>query len=179
MSKNNFYLIILVVILALLVVLFASGKLTWRSNNTNLTDTTVQSNPAQLDTPEIETDSQLNQQPTSKAPTTQTPVQPTSSVTQDKEDILQALVDKNGFDISAIQMTYSEITSTHAMGGVSPKDGEIGGGYWFAAKDSTGQWVIAADGNGTIECSDIEPYNFPTSMISECYNSVTGKVVVR
>jgi len=56
--------------------------------------------------------------------------------------------------------------------------GEVaGGGYWFGAFTTDG-WVIAADGNGSIFCEDIDPYNFPAEMIAECIDE-SGQIVER
>ena len=52
------------------------------------------------------------------------------------------------------------------------------GGWWLAAKTS-GEWVIVADGNGTVLCSDIEDYDFPVSMVPECWDETTQTLVTR
>ena len=89
----------------------------------------------------------------------------------------QAMADKLGRDIQDLIVTIETNTGTHASGGVKEK-GAVAGGYFFAAKVS-GDWIIAADGSGVIICSDIEPYNFPTSMIAECWDETLSKSVSR
>ena len=89
--------------------------------------------------------------------------------------IKQALVAEHGPDANALIITVSKIQGNYASGGAS---GEGGGGMWLAAKDA-GTWKLVWDGNGTIGCEDIAPYNFPTSMVPECWNAATGKNVVR
>lgn len=42
-----------------------------------------------------------------------------------------------------------------------------------------GTWKLIWDGNGTISCASIDPYNFPVSMVPECWNETTGKSVKR
>lgn len=56
--------------------------------------------------------------------------------------------------------------------------GEMGGGWWLAVQE--GQiWKIVADGNGTVPCEAIEPYDFPKDMVPECYDAARGKLVRR
>ena len=57
-------------------------------------------------------------------------------------------------------------------------EGDIGGGMFYAAKVG-GEWKIAWDGNGTVTCDDIEPYNFPVSMITECWDEASMSMVAR
>lgn len=48
--------------------------------------------------------------------------------------------------------------------------GAAGGGFYLAAY-ANGQWVCPVVGNGTVNCSDIDPYNFPTDLIDRCVDS--------
>jgi major membrane immunogen (membrane-anchored lipoprotein) len=77
-----------------------------------------------------------------------------------------------------MEIRISKQVGDYASGGAVPRDTEIGGGYWFAAKTDNG-WVIAADGNGNIFCSEIEPYDFPSDMIPECWDDVNMVPVER
>jgi len=70
-----------------------------------------------------------------------------------------------------MEIIVSEVDGDYASGGSRPRNADAGGGYFFAAKTDEG-WVIAADGNGNIFCSEIEPYNFPSDMIPECWDDV-------
>jgi hypothetical protein len=110
-------------------------------------------------------------------------IQPTSSLTStpkpqsDIEGIKNAFAVKTGKPASSVVVTVSQNTGTHAKGGIS-FDGEMGGG-WFLAYKKTDGWIIVADGNGTISCSAIEPYTFPTNMVPECYDEKNDTVVKR
>jgi len=135
--------------------------------------------------------SSLSPEPTTEAvtpePAEETPIpeaamEPEAEATPDKTDeelIKEAFIREHpDWDLTQMDFTVRENTGEFATGSVGPKGGGPGGGMFFAANTTAG-WVIAWDGNGTIECSDIEPYSFPTSMIPECYNSLTQEVMVR
>lgn len=89
--------------------------------------------------------------------------------------IKAGLVAEHGSDAVNMTITVSKIVGNFAQGGASA---EGGGGMWFAAKVG-GVWKLAWDGNGTISCTSINPYNFPVSMIPECWNDATQKSVTR
>jgi len=79
------------------------------------------------------------------------------------------------WDLSGMTVTVDRGDGNFATGGVG--DGP-GGGMYFAANTDDG-WVIVWDGNGVISCADIEPYDFPTEMIPECYDYSAGISVKR
>ena len=91
--------------------------------------------------------------------------------------IQEALVEKHGASAQNLDISVAEIDGDYARGGASEEG--LGGGMWFAAKvDNT--WELVWDGNGTIECESISPYpDFPSRMISECYDQQTGVVKQR
>lgn len=91
--------------------------------------------------------------------------------------IQESLAGKYGKQASEVKLAVSENTGEYASGTVNFAD-EVGGGWWLAAK-SAGSWVLVADGNGSVMCSDILDYNFPTDMVPECYDDATGQVVKR
>lgn len=91
--------------------------------------------------------------------------------------IKKALAEKYDKQTSEVRLDINEETSTHAQGLVRFAD-EISGGWWLAAKEE-GKWVLVADGNGTVMCGDIEPYDFPTEIVSECYNQTTQQMITR
>jgi len=104
--------------------------------------------------------------------------QPSLSPTKSDIEIFKELfANKYTKPTGDITLTVDENTGSHANGGVKFA-GEIGGAWWLAAK-SGGQWVIVADGNGTVPCSAIEPYSFPTSMVPECWDEGTGTLIIR
>jgi len=101
-------------------------------------------------------------------------------VVADKSDALmiqESMALKHSKQTAEVKLGISKKTEEFASGSVS-FTGEIGGGWWLAAL-SQGAWVIVADGNGNVMCSDIKDYNFPTDMVPECYDNVTGQVVNR
>ncbi len=93
-----------------------------------------------------------------------------------QEQLRQAFADKFETEVSNINLTITENTGTHASGGVK-QEGAISGGWWLAAKD--GQWKIVADGNGTVPCAAIEPYDFPVDMVPECWDEDEMELVQR
>lgn len=76
-----------------------------------------------------------------------------------------------------IDVTISQKTDTFAKGTVSTKGEETGGGYYLAFKDK-GNWYIAYDGQVNPECSQVNPFGFPVSMVPECLDA-SGNVVTR
>jgi len=106
-----------------------------------------------------------------------TNIPPTASPQKsDLEQIREAMAAKYNKPVSQTNVTISKNTGSHASGGVT-FEGEMGGGWLLAAK-SGGKWVIVADGNGTISCELIAPYNFPSTIVNECVNNA-GKVISR
>jgi len=89
----------------------------------------------------------------------------------DLDQIKEAFAEKYNKVLNDVSAEISENNGTYAKGLVS-FTGEIGGGWWLAYKDST--WVIVADGNGTVMCSFIEPYDFPMTMVPECWDENTN-----
>ena len=77
---------------------------------------------------------------------------------------------KNAFSKKYPKNNYSNWTvkidkydNTYARGSIGSTSG-MGGAGWYAKKIN-GVWTIVADGQA-IECSDLTPYNFPTSFKS-------------
>ena len=111
------------------------------------------------------------------------PLQPTNSPIPTKIEreavvvIKELLANKHNKPLSDTQVTISKKDDTHIQGGVKFA-GEIAGAWFLAVKDSNGQWVIVDEGNGTISCEKIAPYNFPSSMVKECVNA-SGKLIKR
>ena len=85
------------------------------------------------------------------------------------------LIAEHGPGANAMTITVSKIQGNYAQGGASEQGG---GAMWFAAKVS-GAWKLAWDGNGTISCASIDPYKFPVTMIPECWNDTTQKLITR
>ena len=94
----------------------------------------------------------------------------------DETLIKQALYKKFGLDETKLNVTINQLTAKHAKGLVKEVDA-VGGGYFIAAKASSG-WVIIYDGQANPTCAQIEPYGFPKDMVPECLNA-SGAPVTR
>jgi hypothetical protein len=113
----------------------------------------------------------------SPSPVAMATVEPTPLATPaatDTDMIASAMAKKHSKALGDVNLTVKDIIGDYASGGVTFA-GEIGGGWWLASKKS-GDWVIVADGNGTVMCSDLEGYSFPTSMVSECWDQGTSSL---
>ncbi|MBU0572517.1 hypothetical protein KKH23_03375 [Patescibacteria group bacterium] len=114
----------------------------------------------------------------SPSPASQLQSPPTlAPVVDETEAIKEAIYVLVGSDATKVNVTISENTGTHATGGVVDWSSEVGGGYWIAAKTG-GEWVGVYGGQSHPTCSQIAPYNFPTSMVPECLDGL-GKVITR
>ena len=82
------------------------------------------------------------------------------AINPDEAAIQDALGTHLGVDPNTLTVFVETNTGTHARGGVD-------NGYFLAAKVN-GSWVIAADGQGVIDCDVVAPYGFPASMVPEC-----------
>lgn len=109
-------------------------------------------------------------------PTINVPIFPSATLVPSdiplNDDLLQikkAFADKYGKKVDDIDLTVSADDGTHAIGTVKFKLAMEGG--WVLAAKATGGWVIAQDGNGTVMCDAVSPYNFPKSMVPECVDS--------
>lgn len=127
--------------------------------------------PAQSPTPQPTADQPLAGTPSAA---TVTPVDETATLIV---AVKAGLVAEHGPDAANMTITVSKIVGNFAQGGAKEPEA-VGGGMWFAAKVG-GLWKLAWDGNGTISCTSIDPYNFPVSMIPECWNDATQKIVTR
>ncbi len=102
----------------------------------------------------------------------------------DEKEILEtvirdAIIEKRGGDPDNLIIIVSKIEGDYSSGGVRNASAEVGGAMWLAAKVD-GVWELVWDGNGAIYCNDLIDYlDFPASMIPECYDEVTGEVVLR
>lgn len=114
--------------------------------------------------------------PTKEIKPTNTPI-PTETEEQVIEVIKKLVANEHNKPLSDTQIIINKRDATHVQGGVRFA-GEIAGGWLLAAKNDSGQWVIVDEGNGTISCEKIAPYNFPSSMVKECVNS-SGKLIKR
>ena len=118
--------------------------------------------------------------PPPPSPTSATATGSGQSANQEAADlaaITQAMADKHNKTLTETDLTMNEYDGNYASGLVR-FTGEIGGGWWLATKTTTG-WIIAADGNGSVMCALIEPYNFPVSMVPECWDQDLMQLIQR
>jgi len=86
----------------------------------------------------------------------------------DEELIAQVLANKYGKPAEDLTLDIQKRIDDYILGGVTFAPGGPGNTGFFLAAKKDNQWHIAADGNGSIACSDIEPYDFPIEIINEC-----------
>lgn len=103
------------------------------------------------------------------------PTAPAEETKSDLEQIKEAFAERYSKQLADVTVTIDENTGTYANGGVKFA-GEIGGAWWLAYNDDS-DWIIVADGNGSVMCADIEDYNFPTSMVPECWDEDTDTLI--
>lgn len=170
MSNNSFFKIGFFVFLVLfLVAVGAAGAWFYFSyqtpakNEETSTSTPAQPTPTETAEPTIVPSPAL----------TTTPTLPAKSAL---EQIQAAIAAKYSKPIDETTVSLSENNGTHAKGGVK-FTGEIAGAWLLAAKVNDG-WVIVQDGNGTVSCETIEPFNFPPAMVPECVDN-NGSLITR
>lgn len=101
---------------------------------------------------------------------------PTTPQKSDLDGIKEAFAKKYNKSIDQVEVSISKRDDTHAWGSVK-FTGEIAGAWFLAYKNPSG-WIIVQDGNGTISCETIAPYDFPSLMASECVDK-NGKLIKR
>ncbi len=95
------------------------------------------------------------------------------------EDLIKELfAAKYGKEISEITIEINKETETNVAGVVqfSPIGPENSGVFLAVKVDDN--WKIIYDGQGSIPCLDIEPYNFPVDQVPECAN-LNGELIQR
>ena len=105
---------------------------------------------------------------------TPTGIQSNNNQKADLEAIRQAYAQKYGRKVTDVELSTSQQDDSHFWGTVKFRLAMEGG--WILAAKAADQWVVVQDGNGTISCEAISPYNFPKTMVSECVNK-SGKLV--
>jgi len=115
--------------------------------------------------------------PTIVPTATSVPTVPPAETKSDLEKIKELFAQKYSKSIGEVDVTINKNTGTYASGGVSFA-GEMGGAMWLAYKKDA-NWQIIFDGNGTIPCESIEPYDFPNDMVPECWDSSLQKLIKR
>lgn len=87
-----------------------------------------------------------------------------------EDNLSKLFAEKYNKDASDVYLTIVKQTDTHILGGVKFGSEAGEGGMFLAVKDGE-QWKIVFDGNGSISCASIDPYNFPVDMLSECIDN--------
>ncbi len=162
MDKKN--IVIVVLSLALVALLSGGGVYLWQQSNTG-------------DAVSTEVSKQIMVDENSSKPTETYMSEPLTDVVDDEGQITKALALRHSRNENEVELSIDEKTDEHAKGSVK-FTGDIGGGWWLAAKVDS-KWVVVADGNGTVMCSDIEPYNFPISMVPECWDETAQALITR
>lgn len=97
------------------------------------------------------------------------------TVVDEDELIWAAVIKSEGFG-QAVDVSVTENTGMHARGGVTTDIGRgVYGGDFIAAKVE-GEWMVVYYGLSHPTCEQLEPYNFPLSMVEECLDA-NGDVV--
>jgi hypothetical protein len=74
----------------------------------------------------------------------------------------------------ASSVTVLSVVGNYAEGAASGR----GGGMWLAAKVS-GAWRLIWNGGGNVPCATVNQYNFPSSLIHNCWDDADKKVITR
>jgi hypothetical protein len=99
------------------------------------------------------------------------------------EAIKQLFAEKYEREVENIRLSFAQETEDYLAGTVSflkegettPSPGNSGG--FLAARNESGEWVLVFDGNGTVSCTEIEPYDFPLEMVSECFDEESQTLI--
>jgi len=84
-------------------------------------------------------------------------------------EIKQLFIKKYNKPGDEVLVYINQQTNNYARGGVKfGKDGVGEGGIFLVAKVD-GKWQLIFDGNGIISCSLLENYNFPKTMVTDCF----------
>lgn len=113
-------------------------------------------------------------EPTPTPPPEVTPIPtptPEEETKSDLEQIREAFAEKYNKPLDEAIVNISGNTGIYASGGVR-FTGEISGAMWLAYNDGE-KWLIVFDGQGTIPCSAVDPYDFPVEMVPECWDETT------
>lgn len=163
MDKKN---VTIVVLLLFLVAVVSGGAVYLWQQSSNNNEATSESVAAQDASEEAEPkDTEISKQSEQQVQIS------------DEEAITKAMATRHNRPVNEVDLTVNKNTGNHASGLVK-FDGDISGGWWLAAKDN-GEWVVVADGNGTVLCDDIDSYNFPTDMVPECWDETTQTLITR
>jgi putative hemolysin len=95
---------------------------------------------------------------------------PQSEVEDISNQIKQLFIQKYGKNQDEVTVSVNQQTVNYARGSVKFGLNGIGEGGIFLATKVDNQWQLVFDGNGMIPCSEIEEYDFPESMVTDCFD---------
>jgi len=120
--------------------------------------------------------------PTTETSITQIPtVTQAQEVTWTKTDLIAALSAKTGIPEAEIKFSTGEEVdqgNTKLLRGTVSREGEMGGGGFFAVV-STGGVNVTYTGQGVPLCSEVNPYGYPLSWADYCIMDGGGNTVRR
>ena len=96
--------------------------------------------------------------------------QPQSQAEDISGEIKLLFIQKYNKDENEVMVTINQQTAEYARGGVKFGQDGIGEGGIFLAAKVDGKWRLVFDGNGMIPCSQLEDYNFPETMATDCFD---------
>ncbi len=96
---------------------------------------------------------------------------------RDQEMIKEALARKSGRPPAELTLEINQKNGDYASGSFAFTD-ETDKGWWLAAKLGS-TWQVVAEGDGPVVCERIEGYNFPVTMVPECYDQESGETIRR
>lgn len=96
--------------------------------------------------------------------------QPQSEVEDISAEVKQLFIQKYNKNQDEVIVTVSQQTADYARGGVKFGIDGIGEGGIFLAAKVDDKWQLVFDGNGMISCSQLEGYDFPETMITDCFD---------
>ena len=100
---------------------------------------------------------------------------PTVSDTEIVEIIKTQLAKKYGQKPEGFVVAVSQVVDGKWAKGSVREKLEQAGGYWLAAKGT--DWVLVYDGQSQPKCAEVDKYEFPVTLVTECLNG--SKVIER
>ncbi|MFC1700332.1 hypothetical protein ACFLZ4_01650, partial [Patescibacteria group bacterium] len=166
-NKNIFPLVLIIAVILILV-----GGAYWYSQQIKSVETEETSEPTGVrivDTPESTEEEDMEEGTEEEEIVDEEEEIVEEEMTEEElADILALLfAEKYEKDAEDANVTVSVLDGSYAQGGIT-FEGEMGGGYFFAAEVG-GEWSIVFDGNGTTPCDVLEAVDFPIDMVPECW----------
>lgn len=101
--------------------------------------------------------------------------------TPDREEIIrqvhQSLLEKNESFPPGLKVFLSRTTTGYASGSYQTTE-PLESGWWLAANQGEG-WLVVVSGQANILCRYLDGYDFPVSIVPECYDETSGNVIDR